>query len=207
MTASDETMEPVVPAESYVTVEDIRESRVAGLEELPSYFIQKRLNELSRVIDEYCDTRFEPTQAEWRTDLKSKVKVLNTPLISVEEVSVLNDTLIEDEHYYVYPERDTIEIEGIMNYPKRKKALSLRYTYGYAEVPALVKEVLMELFKDSISMLKQSSGRIKSESWEDYTYTLADSTEVVQGMLGRLSRFKKQYEPERASDKVRAMLL
>lgn len=200
-------IEPTIEVDSYLTVEDIRQSRVESFKDLPDYFIQKRLNELSRVIDEHCNTKFEPTQIFWRTDIRSKVRTLKKPLLTVDEVRVSGETLIEDEDYYVYPERNTIEIEDTTKYPKKKKALDLKYTFGHEKVPALVKEALMELFKDSVSTLNQNTGRIKSEQWEDYSYTLSDSSDVVRGILGRLNEFKEDDEPPERSNKVRAMLL
>lgn len=192
----------------YLTVEDIKNSRVAALEELPDEFIEKRLESLSKVIEEYCNTSFKPIQTEWKTDLKSRVKVLKKPLISVEEVNVLGETLVEDEDYYVYPEKNRIEFENISRYSRRKKALTIKYTYGYGKVPAIVKEVLLELFKDSLVNANTTS-RVKSEQWEDYSYTLADSTETTQNILARLDRFIEDDLDyvEEDTNKIRAMLL
>ncbi len=191
----------------YLTVKDIKNSRVASLTELPDSFIEKRLIDLSKVIDEYCNTTFKPTQAEWKTDLRLKVRTLKKPLISVEEVKVLDEALVEDEDYYVYPEKNLIEFEDISRYKKRKKALNFKYTYGYVEVPAIVKEVLLELFKDSLESAN-TVGKIKSEQWEDYSYTLSDSTETTQNILSRLDRFiEDEEEIVEGKNKIRAMLL
>ncbi len=192
----------------YLTVEDIKSSRVAAFEGLPDEFIEKRLKDLSGVIDEYCNTRFAPTKTEWRTDLKSRVKVLKRPLIAVEEVKVLDEVLVENEGYYVYPEKNLIEFENISKYKKRKKTLYINYTYGYEEVPAIVKEVLLELFKDSL-VSANTTNRVKSEQWEDYSYTLADSTETTQNILARLDRFIEDDLDyiEEGTNKIRAMLL
>ena len=191
----------------YLTVEDIKESKVAALIELPDDFIEKRLINLSKVIDEYCNTRFVPTKIEWRTDLKRKVKTLKRPLINVINLKVQDDPLEEDLDYYVYPERNLIEFEDILEYKRRKKALYIKYAYGYTEVPAIVKEVLLELFKDSIEG-SNISGRVQSEQWEDYQYTLSNSSQSIKGILSMLDRFIEDEEDiVESSNKIRAMLI
>lgn len=192
----------------YLTVEDIRNSKVAAFEELPDEFIEKRLKELSKVIDEYCNTRFEPTEVEWNTDLKRRIRTIKKPLLYVKELKILDTNLEENEDFYVYPEKSLIEFENISEYKKRKKALYINYIYGYEEVPAIVKEVLLELFKDSL-VNANTTNRVKSEQWEDYSYTLADSTETTQNILARLDRFIEDDLDyvEEGTNKIRAMLL
>jgi hypothetical protein len=191
----------------YLTVEDVKKSQVAALVELPDDFIIKRLEILSGVIDEYCNTRFVPTEIEWRTDLKRKVRTLKRPLISVNELMIQDNLLEEDLDYYVYPERNLIEFEDILEYKRRKKTLYIKYVYGHEEVPAIVKEVLLELFKDSIEG-SNVSGRVKSEQWEDYQYTLADGSQSIKGILSMLDRFiEDEEEIIENSNKIRAMLL
>lgn len=191
----------------YLTVEDIKKSRVASLTELPDDFIEKRLEVLSKVIDEYCNTRFVPTVTEWRTDLKRKIKTLKRPLLHVDKVTVQDNLLHEDIDYYVYPERNLIEFEDILEYKRRKKTLFIKYTYGHKEVPAIVKEVLLELLKDSLEN-SNISGRVKSEQWEDYQYTLSDSTETTEKILSMLNRYiESEDEVVESSNKIRAMLL
>lgn len=191
----------------YLTVEDIKESKVAALIELPDEFIRKRLENLSGVIDEYCNTKFIPTKIEWRTDLKSKVRTLKKPLINVINLKIQDNLLEEDLDYYVYPERNLIEFEDTLEYKRRKKTLYIKYVYGHEEVPAIVKEVLLELFKDSIEG-SNVSGRVKSEQWEDYQYTLADSSKSILGILSLLDRFiEDEEEIVESSNKIRAMLL
>ena len=162
----------------YLTVEEVKESRITVLEGLPDEFIAKRIEDLSSLIDEYCNTRFIPTTAEWKMDLKRRVKMFRKPLLSVEELKVQEDLLLEDEDYYVYPEKNLIEFEDISEFKRRKKALYIKYIYGYKEVPAIVKEVLLELFRDSVVGATTTS-KVKSEQWEDYSYTLADSTDTI----------------------------
>lgn len=196
----------VIQIESYISIDDVKSSNIAIFEGLEDSYIQKRLNNLSRVIDEYCNTKFTPTEDNWRTDLRARNKVPRKPLISVESVEVRGSLLSEDTDYYVYEEKNLIEIENISEYKNRKKALTLNYTYGYREVPAIVKEVLLELFKDGISNLTHTVGRVKSEQWEDYSYTL-DNSDTIEPILLRLSRFIEEDEVERQSNKIRAMLL
>lgn len=192
----------------YLSVEDIKESKVAALIELPDEFIKKRLENLSMVIDEYCNTKFTPTEATWSTDLKRKIVTLKKPLLHVNELEVLSSPLEENEDYYVYPEKNLIEFEDISKYERRKKALSIKYTYGYEEVPAIVKEVLLDLFKENVSGTSTTS-KIKSEQWEDYSYTLADNTEITQDILARLDMFAQNDSDyvEGATNKIQAMLL
>ena len=192
----------------YLTVEEVKNSRVAAFEGLPDEFIEKRLENLSKVIEEYCNTRFVPTETEWNTDLKRKIRTIKKPLLYVNELKVLGTNLEENEDFYVYPEKSLIEFENISEYKKRKKVLYINYTYGYEEVPAIVKEVLLELFKDSL-VNANTTNRVKSEQWEDYSYTLADSTETTQNILARLDRFIEDDLDyvEEGTNKIRAMLL
>lgn len=192
----------------YLTIEDVKNSRIVSFEGLPDEFIKKRLENLSMVIDEYCNTKFTPTEATWSTDLKRKIVTLKKPLLHVNELEVLSSPLEENEDYYVYPEKNLIEFEDISKYERRKKALSIKYTYGYEEVPAIVKEVLLDLFKENVSGTSTTS-KIKSEQWEDYSYTLADNTEITQDILARLDRFAEDDSDyvEGATNKIQAMLL
>lgn len=192
----------------YLTIEDVKNSRIAAFEGLPDEFIEKRIETLSRVIEEYCNTKFTPTEAIWSTDLKKKIVTLKKPLLHVNELEVLSSPLEENEDYYVYPEKNLIEFEDISKYERRKKALSIKYTYGYEEVPAIVKEVLLDLFKENVSGTSTTS-KIKSEQWEDYSYTLADNTEITQDILARLDMFAENDSDyvEGATNKIQAMLL
>ena len=191
----------------YLTVEDIKNSRVASLTELPDDFIEKRLDVLSRLIDEYCNTRFVPTETEWRTDLKRKVKTLKRPLINVNKLMIQDNLLEEDIDYYVYPERNLVEFEDILEYKRRKKTLYIKYTYGHEEIPAIVKEVLLELFKDTMEG-SNVSGRVKSEQWEDYQYTLSDATGTTGRILSMLNRYiESEDEVVESSNKIRAIFL
>ncbi len=203
----EDIVDEIIPMESYLTLGDIKNSRIPLFNELPDEFIQKRLNNLSRVIDEYCNTKFTPTIDSWRTDLKSRNTTPNKPLLSVENVEVRGDILVEDADYYVYEKKNLIEIDDTSIYEKKKKALTIDYTYGHKEVPAIVKEVLLELLKDSVSSLSHTTGRVKSEQWEDYSYTLSDSNEVMRSILSMLDKFIEEEEVERQSNKIKAMLL
>ena len=192
----------------YLTVEEVKESRITALEGLPDEFIAKRIEALSRLIDEYCNTRFLPTTVEWKTDLKRRIKTFRKPLLTVDELKILEDQLEEDEDYYVYPEKNLIEFEDISQYQRRKKALYIKYTFGYEETPVAVKEVLLELFRDSV-VHSGTTSKVKSEQWEDYSYTLADSTETALSALSMLDRFIEDdtLYVEESTNKIRAMLL
>lgn len=192
----------------YLTVEEVNESRITALEGLPDEFIAKRIEDLSRLIDEYCNTRFLPTTVEWKTDLKRRIKTFRKPLLTVDELKILEDQLEEDEDYYVYPEKNLIEFEDISQYQRRKKALYIKYTFGYEETPVAVKEVLLELFRDSV-VHSGTTSKVKSEQWEDYSYTLADSTETALSALSMLDRFIEDdtLYVEESTNKIRAMLL
>lgn len=192
----------------YLTVEEVNESRITALEGLPDEFIAKRIEDLSRLIDEYCNTRFLPTTVEWKTDLKRRIKTFRKPLLAVDELKILEDQLEEDEDYYVYPEKNLIEFEDISQYQRRKKALYIKYTFGYEETPVAVKEVLLELFRDSV-VHSGTTSKVKSEQWEDYSYTLADSTETALSALSMLDRFIEDdtLYVEESTNKIRAMLL
>lgn len=192
----------------YLTVEEVKESGINALKDLSDEFLEKRIEALSGVVDEYCNTRFEPTEIEWTTDLRVRVKTLKKPLLSVEELKILDEVLVENEDYYVYPEKNLIEFEDILDYQRKKKILYVKYIYGYEEVPAIVKEVLLELLKDSV-VSSDTTSRMKSETWEDYSYTLSDTSETRASILSMLDRFIEDSTEyvESSSNKIRAMLL
>ena len=192
---------------SYISIGEVRNSNIDIFKSLDDSYIQKRLINLSRVIDEYCNTKFTPTIDIWRTDLRTRNKVPKKPLLSVEKVEVKEIELIEDDDFYVYERINLVEIEDTSIYEKKKKALTINYTYGYEVVPAIVKEVLLELLKDNVASLSHTTGRVKSEQFDDYSYTLSDNNEVVKSILSMLDKFIEHDEEERQSNKIRAMLL
>lgn len=197
----------VVSEDSYISIEEVKNSNITIFEDLEDNYIQKRLNDLSRVIDEYCNTKFTPTIDNWRTDVRTRNKVPKRPLLSVENVEVKGMELIEDNDFYIYERINLIEIDDTSKYEKKKKALTINYTYGHEEVPAIVKEVLLELLKDNVASLSHTTGRVKSEQWDDYSYTLSESNEVMKNILSMLDKFIEHDEEERQSNKIRAMLL
>lgn len=197
----------VILEDSYISIDEVKSSNIDIFKGLDDDYIQKRLNNLSRVIDEYCNTKFTPTIDNWRTDLRTRNKVPKKPLLSVEDVKVKDIELVEDTDFYVYERINLVEIDDTSIYEKRKKALNIEYTYGYEIVPAIVKEVLLELLKDNVASLSHTTGRVKSEQWEDYSYTLSDSNEVMKNILSLLDQFIEHDEEERHSNKIRAMLL
>ena len=50
----------------YLTVQEVKKSGIKVLEDLDDDFLEMRIESLSRLVDEYCNTRFEPTEVEGR---------------------------------------------------------------------------------------------------------------------------------------------
>lgn len=150
---------------------------------------------LSDEIDEYCNTRFEPSEDSYFRDFKERFNTRKQPLLEVQKLALNHCRLKENRHFFVYQENSSVEV---LETPKKqyKKALEVKYLFGYKEVPSIVKQVIVELIKLDYESKKFSLSGLQSENWDgEYSYATQSSkdftpTELRKNILSRLDIFK-----------------
>lgn len=209
-------------AVQYVTVEEIKRRNIQSLNNLNldkqevTGKLNKRLIELSQVVDEYCNTRFVPTSDNFFVDLIEKVRVRRTPLLEVSGLSVKGITLVENEEFFVYRDQNRIEI----NYEPPptvffKKAVHIDYVFGFLEIPQTVRDVIIEILAlETVHNSSNGHSTLRSESWDgEYNYQRhsgKDNTlaELRKDILKRLDPFvQPRYVEPRRDGNVRARVL
>lgn len=171
----------------------------------------------SNLIDEYCRTKFAPTEAELKADVVKRIYPPHLPLLSVVEMAYQGTVLAEDVDYYPYPESGVIVLDDPDNFEKRRRSIAVKYTYGYDEIPAAVKRVIADLIKldtsttDADGMSRDPT--IVSESFDgDYSYSKNSSKTVEDMRRDILSLLDQFVQPEykaqlQATGNVRARLI
>lgn len=196
----------------YISVEEFKSLNAKMGSQKDKKEIETLISLYSSVIDEYCHTKFEETVHTFTVDLASKLPVRYTPLISVEGIKYKHQPLTENEDYYIYEDRNLIELEGINRFTQRKKSLSIHYTYGFKEVPASVKKAIVDLVKLHIEG-SESNPLVSQESFDsEYSYTKntqKTAEQLQRDILSTLDEYKQNpYKPiEDSKGNVRARLL
>ena len=191
--------------------------------ELSESEIELDIITISKIAEEYCNTRFVPTPDTYKLDFVRKFYTKKAPLLSVSSMTVHKSILEEDLEFYVYNENRLIEIDEELEPPdKMKKAISVQYSYGYETVPIVVKEVILDLINlnDEIAKGELSNVTYQSESWDnEYTRARATGEEnstagIRKSILSRLDPYKvldisylSALDFENGKGNVRAMLL
>jgi hypothetical protein len=181
---------------------------IAGLSDMTWEELTPLIMQASSIVDEYCRTRFEPTEDSYSLDFTSKFYTRRRPLLDVSYLSLNGIRLSKNVDFYVYPESSRVDV--VKTPAAIKKALSVKYMYGYATVPATVKQVIVELIKFNTESHSVSSVGLKSESWDDYSYEMGDATikGSHQGILSLLDMFVEQpYVEAGGARTVRARLI
>lgn len=169
----------------------------------------------SNLVDEYCNTRFIPTESSFSADPKERIRLPRLPLLSVAGVSYLGRPLTEGTDYFTYSEMGLVRMTAPDRYPKRRSIL-IRYQFGYERIPAAVKKAVADLIKldygggDTGDTARDPS--IVSETFGDYSYTKnasKSSEDLRRDVLAALNPFvQPPYEPElQEIGSVRARLL
>lgn len=211
-----------VKSSQYVTSEEVIRRQNTSLErfntddEVIISELNKRLMELSLVVDEYCNTKFIPTDDNFFVDFSEKFKVRRTPLLNVNDINIGNYKLIENINFFSYLEQNRIELkyelpQGIYF----KKAVRVFYKFGFLEIPQTVKDVIVELLALEEGF-NSSAGHpaIQSENWDnEYSYQShsgKDNTlaELRKNILARLNPYiqPKYIEPKRDGN-IRVMVI
>lgn len=182
----------------YVTLEEIKALDIKNLANLNDDILISEIGLVSKEIDEYCNTRFEPANDKYTLDYKKVFYTRKQPFINIESLILqgeIQQSLIEDTDFFVYTEKSRIEMADL-EIKKIKKALCIEYMYGYVETPSTVKKVLIDIIKlDADTKDTKLTGGIVTETWEDYSYSLYSSKdftpiELRKNILSRLDMFK-----------------
>lgn len=195
---------------AYITIEEIKKLQIKSLEELDDEALQVRIDRLSGLVEEYCNTKFEPTDHKQKFDVASKLRVAKTPLIEVGKFVYAGTEQVEDLDYYVYTDLNVIEIEDTCQFERKKNSIQVEYKYGYEKVPATVKEVIIELLKLEVEQ-KDQSNTVKSETFDkEYSYTKQSGTDNVktkEGILALLDRYVEEEYVPISNKRVRARVI
>lgn len=166
----------------------------------------------SSMVDEYCNTKFEPTTAEFIADISSQIRLPKGPLLQVEGVAYQGDTMLQGMEYYVYPEKGLVTIADTAKYDEKKRSLHILYQYGYESVPAIVKKAVMDLI--GLDAQSGDGGLLMAqENWDgEYSYqrnTNKTAEDIRRSVLAFLDIFKQpEYKPViQGYGDVRARLL
>jgi hypothetical protein len=196
MPEDDATVGEGITYKGYITIDEVKERNIDVLKDMSDNEMVKQIELISQEIDEYCNTRFQPTEDMYKLDLCDKFYTRHKPLLEVNSLKLITKELVPDEEYFAYTEISKIvldaNIEGILKF---RKALEVNYSYGYNVVPATVKQVLIDLIKlDEYTKNYQSTG-VQSENWDgEYSYTANTSkdftpTNLRKDILSRLKDF------------------
>ncbi len=188
----------------YLKVEDVKSYGISSIESKGDEELEKLISLYSDMVDEYCNTRFEEVEHRFKADVATKVPVMYTPLLRVQGVTYKGQPFVEDEDYFVYEEKNLIELEDTSRLTQRKKALEVFYTYGFKKVPTSVKKAIIDLIKLHIEG-STSNTLISQESFDsEYSYTknTQKTTEQLQrDILSALDVYKqKPYVPIKDSE-------
>lgn len=178
----------------YITLKEIRNLNIDSINSSSNEEINYYLELISKEIDEYCNTRFEPTEDIINIDYKKYIYTVKKPLLYVSSAYLKDIELVENEDFFVYSENSKIEFNDL-NVENIKKALILTYFYGYTEVPGTVKTVIIDLLKLDLESKNIKYSGMQSENWDgEYSYTMNSSKDLIsyelrKDILKRLDMF------------------
>jgi hypothetical protein len=152
--------------------------------------LQDICNEITTLIDEYCNTSFvEKTISGEKLDSKQEVVPTMGPITSVTSLKDDGDTLTENTDFYAY--RDYIYI---VDPSLKRKGILATYKYGYTVTPQIVKWVAKELAQYKAERA-DTEILFKSQKGEDFAYTMDED-----GMAGILSVLDDGYKRPKPDD-------
>lgn len=196
----------------YLKVDELKKYQIKAFEDKKPEELEALISLYSSMIDEYCNTCFKEAQHHFSVDVASKIPVMRTPLLRVQNVLYKQQPFVENEDYYVYEDRNLIELEDTSRLKQRKKAITIHYTYGFEQVPASVKKAIIELMKLHIEG-SSANALISQESFDsEYSYTKntqKTTEQLQQDILSSLDLYKqKKYVPIEDNDgEIRARLI
>ena len=154
----------------YLTIDEVKAFNSEELADKTDEQLRLLIELNSGIVDEYCRTKFRPTTEIFTADVADHIKLPKGPLLQVDSILYHGGPLTADRDFFAYPETGIVELANTDKYSSTKRSLYISYQYGYAEVPAIVKKVILDLMKLDV----QSSGynALESqESWDgEYSY-------------------------------------
>lgn len=192
-------------------LEKVKAAKIKPLTTLTDAELEPILTACTAEVEEYCNTKFTPTTATCRRDYSAQITPPKQPLISVQSIIVNTTSLAQDTDFYADIEQGFIQIWKSFDSVNRN-GVNINYTYGYAEMPATVESVIMDLMKFTVES-RQTDGNKESEDFAgEYTYTSKKAMERAKERDSILKRLEKYIEPEvvqstRTDNKVKAMIL
>ena len=196
--------ENIIGKTMYLTVEELKTYNIDVFDGKSDEELENLIDLYASLVEEHCNTKFNETEHSFKVDVARKISVMHTPLVSVKSITYKNQPLISDEQYYVYEDRNLIELEDTSTFIQRKKTLVVNYMYGFKKTPASVKKAIIDLVKLHIDG-SGSNSLISQESYDsEYSYTKNTQKtpqQLQQDILSTLDNYKqKQYKPMEDSD-------
>ena len=169
---------------------------IDSLKDLDEGTLELKIAQVSAEIDEYCNTRFLPTEDTFMLDYTERFHTRRGPLIMVKVLFVNGMEMLQNREFFEYPESSRIEFCRNLKVDNYRKAIEVRYLFGHGTVPATVKSVIVELMKLDAESANIPMDGLHSENWDsEYQYTKATSkdltpAELRNAILARLDKFK-----------------
>jgi hypothetical protein len=183
--------------DAYLTRDDFwMFDNIPSLKDLNEATLMLKIEQVSGEIDEYCNTRFLPTEDTFTLDFTERFHTRRGPLIEVTVLFVNGMEMLQNREYFEYPETSRIEFCRNLNVDCYRKAIEVRYIFGHETVPATVKAVIVELVKLDVEASSIQIDGLHSENWDgEYQYSKVTSkdltpAEIRNAILSRLDKFK-----------------
>lgn len=158
-----------------ILVEDIK-LLVNSFKELEDQKIESIIKEYQTLLEEYCNTKFEPTKDSYKTRLTKDLFTKNKPLLQIIKLNIKDRVLKEDEDYILNKQKNHIEIkskvfdkliDNLTSDELEDNIVQIEYLYGYLNMPIRIKQAI----KNLIAFDYDKNNSIKSESWDEDRYS------------------------------------
>ncbi len=173
-----------------MSVEEIKLFGIECINSAPPRQVEGLIEFYTKLLEEYCNTKFSRTRSIMITDALPKVNLRNTPAIEVDRVIYNKKLLKIYEDYFIC---DNV-LEIIAELDIVPKGLEIHYVYGFEVVPALVKQALVELIKLRLDFSLHNSSVTGESFGGDYSYTKSKSLAELQNEI--LSTLDDYVQPE-----------
>lgn len=181
----------------YISLGEVMELKCC--EGLDANIVQRIIEEIEGVVDEYCNTSFVPVDFVQISLHKSRIHLIKRPVLDV--LSVSNSGVLTEMIDYTI---DTLN--GVITLLNGFKSgvYEITYQYGYKAVPATVKNVIKDLIR--LELLKDDANSLMlSETFDgEYSYTRKDSiSKEYKDILSRLDMFRVDEVDTLTDDRIK----
>lgn len=188
--------------------------KIKGIETLNDEEIISIVEEQEGIIEEYCNTVFRPTPFKEKRDALTRILLRKRPILNINVLKIKEKTCIEDKDFFLYPEKNLVEIPNLFNdlysLSFSNRCITIEYNFGYVKVPSTVKNALKSLIRLQVEDNSTDSKLgMESESWDDYSYTRTKKTteKMKDEILASLTRFIQSDSVEDSDGNIRAYLV